>query len=279
MSVITVNYNDKLGLKRTIQSVISQTFTDYEYVVIDGGSTDGSIDIIKENEKYISYWVSEPDKGIYNAMNKGVAVAKGEYCIFMNAGDTFCSSNTLSDVFTLKCEEDIICGSTITIEKCIPAPDEITFNYLFSSAICHQCAFIRTSLLVKYKYDEKYKIVSDRKFFIQTLIWDNCSYKKVLVDIVNYDITGFSSVNPVLSRLEYEAVLEEMTPSRILIDYGRMAKGRLYGETMYDKLFIELRARNYSKIIYVIVVIIMNLFSIFNKSARFIRHFPLRWLR
>lgn len=277
LSIITVNYNDKNGLLSTIQSVSCQTYSDYEYIIIDGGSQDGSVDVIKENEAFISYWVSEPDKGIYNAMNKAINVAQGEYCIFMNAGDIFCNSQTLSNIFALNCKEDIICGNTITVTKIRKAPVEITFSYLFAHAICHQSAFIKTSLMMKYKYDETYKIVADRKFFLQAFIIDNCSYRGVDVDVVNYDINGYSSQNPVLSRMEYDKVLEELFPSRILLDYGRGLNGNLYGESMYDKLFVELRPRNYSKVIYVLTVIIMNLFSIINKSAKFIKHYPLKY--
>jgi glycosyltransferase involved in cell wall biosynthesis len=87
LSVITINYNNAIGLRKTIESVVNQTFRDYEYIIIDGGSTDGSVDVIKEYADKIDYWVSEPDKGIYNAMNKGVAAAHGEYTNFLNSGD------------------------------------------------------------------------------------------------------------------------------------------------------------------------------------------------
>ena len=84
LSIITVNYNDAKGLERTIQSVISQTFHDFEFIIIDGGSTDGSVDVIKKYESHIGYWVSEPDGGIYQGMNKGLLQARGEYLNFMN---------------------------------------------------------------------------------------------------------------------------------------------------------------------------------------------------
>ncbi len=89
LSIITVNLNNKDGLQKTIDSVISQTFKDFEWIVIDGGSTDGSKELIEKYSDYISYWVSEPDKGIYNAMNKGIKVAKGDYLEFLNSGDIF----------------------------------------------------------------------------------------------------------------------------------------------------------------------------------------------
>ena len=83
-TIITINYNNVKGLKKTIDSVISQNFSDYEFIIIDGASTDGSVDIIKEYSPHISYWVSEPDKGIYHAMNKGITVSRGEYLLFLN---------------------------------------------------------------------------------------------------------------------------------------------------------------------------------------------------
>lgn len=93
LSIITINYNNREGLRKTIESVVAQTTREFEYIVIDGGSTDGSVDVIKEFSDYIDYWVSEPDKGIYNAMNKGVKVAHGDYCQFLNSGDWLYDSN------------------------------------------------------------------------------------------------------------------------------------------------------------------------------------------
>ena len=124
-------------------------------------------------------------------------------------------------------------------------------------------------------YDDKYRIVSDIKYFLQAVILENCSYRKLPIIVVNYDIEGFSANNPVKSKLEYEAVLEELFPSRIICDYGRKVKESLYGETWYDKLFVELRSRNYKRIVYSLVVMLMRMISIFKKSASFIKHFPL----
>lgn len=273
LSVITINYNNCEGLRKTIESVVNQKWHDFEYIVIDGGSTDGSVEVIKEFASYIDYWVSEPDKGIYNALNKGVSVAKGEYCNFMNSGDCFYSHDTLEQVFTKETIADIVCGNTHSDNIKTP-PVEITFDFLFDGSICHQCAFIRTSLMKKYGYDEKYKIVADRKFFVQALILDNCSYQAVDVDVVKYDITGFSATNPVLSKLEYDKVLEELIPERIRVDYGRKYKGELYGDTWYDKLFVEIRKRNYRVMIYTFCVSLLSIVALFKKSASFIKEFP-----
>lgn len=274
VSIITVNYNDKLGLEKTIESVVSQDFSDYEYIVIDGGSSDGSLEVIKRHSEYISHWVSEADSGIYNAMNKALEFARGEYCIFMNSGDTFVSPQTLNKIFKEYPKEDIICGVTCTAVKIIVPPEEITLDFLFNNTICHQCAFIKTTLMKKYRYDENYKIVADRKFFLQALVFENCSYKAVNVNVVNYDILGFSAMNPLQSRMEYDKVLEEMLPQRIRMDYGARNQGQLYGDTWYDKLFVEIRRRNYRKLVYAITVVVMYCISLFKRSARFIKEYP-----
>lgn len=274
LSVITVNYNDKNGLNKTIPSVISQTYCDYEYIVIDGGSTDGSVDVIKQYGSKISYWVSEADSGIYNAMNKALRFSTGEYCIFMNSGDTFADVQTLQAIFSLHPVEDIICGITCTEVKTILPPKEVTLDFLYNRTICHQCAFIKTSLMKKYGYDEKYKIVADRKFFIQAFILENCTYRAVDVNVVNYDLSGYSAMNPLQSRMEYDKVLEELIPARVRVDYGRINQGNLYGETWYDKLFVEIRKRNYRKLVYTIVAVSLHFLSCFRRSARFIKEFP-----
>lgn len=100
LTIITINLNNKAGLQTTIDSVIAQTYKDFEWIIIDGGSTDGSKELIEKYTNYIKYWVSEPDKGIYNAMNKGIKVAEGEYLQFLNSGDSLFSNSVLSDIFT-----------------------------------------------------------------------------------------------------------------------------------------------------------------------------------
>lgn len=277
VSIITINYNNKVGLKKTIESVIKQDFNSFEFIVIDGGSTDGSYDVIQEYKNCIDYWVSEPDKGIYNAMNKGIAIAKGEYCNFMNSGDCFYDNSVLRSIFSNKREElcDIIAGNTYWTEW-VKAPSNITMDFMFNGTICHQCAFIKRYLLLKHYYDENLKIVSDRKFFIQALIFENCSYEAIDVNVVIYDLNGYSSNNRTLSDLEYQQVLEELIPSRILADYGKKKIGPLYGHTYYEKLFIEIGKRQYRIIVYSFVVLLIRFISIFKKSARFIFLYPIR---
>lgn len=275
ISVITINYNNKKGLAKTITSTINQTSKDLEFIVIDGASTDGSVEIIREYADKIDYWVSESDKGIYNAMNKGIDRAQGEYCIFMNSGDVFYSEHVIEDFTRLSKGSDIVCGDT-WIGRIKEAPSEITFDTLYNSSICHQCAFIRTSLMKKYMYDESLKIVADRKFFLQAFIFGNCTYEHINSVIVDYDITGFSAQNRTLSELEYKLVLEQLIPQRIRVDYGKKIEGELYGDTFYDKFFVEIRKRNYKYIIYSICVICLRITALFKRSASFVKVFPIK---
>lgn len=275
VSIITINYNNAVGLRKTIESVISQSYKQFEFIIIDGGSTDESTQVIQEYKEHIDYWVSEPDNGIYHAMNKGTAIAKGIYCNFMNSGDYFFEKDVLKSVFSQKKLADIICGSTY-ITEWIKAPLNITFDFLFNNTICHQCAFIKRTLLLKYKYDESLKLVSDRKFFLQSLIFEDCTYTAIDVNTVVYDTNGISSQNRTLSDIEYQKVLEELIPKRIRIDYGKKYKGILYNDTPYEKLFMEIGLRNYRKSIYTMVVLLFRFISLFKGSAKFIRFYPLK---
>lgn len=280
LSVITINYNDKNGLKKTIESVISQTARkEIEFIVIDGNSSDGSKEIIEEYKDSIDFWISERDKGIYNAMNKGVAVAHGEYCNFMNSGDVFHDNNVVLSFIQLKLTEDIICGNSTTLEEKpwhIHPAEEITLSTLFNSSLNHQSAFIKTDIMKKYGYDESLKIVADRKFFLQALILDNCSYKSIDLDVADYDVTGLSSKNRFASKDEFNRVLKDMIPERIRIDYGRQRDGALYGDSDYERLFTELKGRTFKKPVYTAAVLFVRIVSLFKKNASFIKSFPLK---
>ena len=133
LSIITINYNNKEGLLKTILSVVNQNHHDYEYIIIDGGSNDGSVDIYKDYADKNDYWVSEKDKGIYNAMNKGIDVAKGEYCIFMNSGDTFYDSNTLQLCIPCLDGTDVLAGGCkLDSGGILNPPRVITFENLYN---------------------------------------------------------------------------------------------------------------------------------------------------
>lgn len=278
ISVITVNRNDVNGLRKTVESVLSQTLPPFEFIVIDGASTDGSANLLNEFAGSISYSVSEPDKGIYNAMNKGIAHAHGDYCIFMNSGDCFCNPEVLRRVAETGSKADIICGNALIMTD-PPSrkthPEEITMQYLYIGSICHQAAFIGTSLLAG-GYDESLKIVADRKLFLEALILKGCSYQYIDVDIVNYDVTGVSASHRFESEQEWQCVLHDELPERILLDYGRGNDGALYGTSPYEKLFREIGRRRYRRTVYCITRGVLYLLSFIIPSARFVKLFPPR---
>lgn len=239
-SIITINYNNQKGLRHTIDSVVSQTCHDYEYIIIDGGSTDESVDVIKENQDKITYWVSEKDKGIYHAMNKGIAKAHGNYCIFMNSGDEFFTSKVLEIVSTHLHGEDIVVGKVVSMRDnsiIFNPPDrEISLYYLYSGTIPHQSSFIRLELQKKYLYDESLKIVSDWKFFLQSVIIYNCSIKYIEEIISKFDLDGISTSNPEAMWKEKESVLKELFPARLLADYKQMKSSECLTQSLTPQL-------------------------------------------
>jgi len=239
-SIITINYNNKEGLRKTIESVIHQTFHDFEYIVIDGGSTDGSADVLKEYDKDINYWVSEKDKGIYNAMNKGIKVAHGEYLNFMNSGDMFHSSTVLEDITRMNSNDDIIIGICFDKENnvCHSIPEQDpTLLTMLKVPFNHQSMFFNKKLFTNRLYDENYTIMSDAKFNFQTIIIDNCSVKITDYIIADYDFNGISSNHELYER-ERQKFLNELFSPRILKDYERMFTP---GEVPLTTLLSELK--------------------------------------
>lgn len=222
LSIITINYNNLSGLRKTVDSVLAQTWRDFEWIIIDGGSTDGSKELIEEiaarPDSQIAYWCSEPDKGIYNAMNKGICHAYGEYVQFLNSGDCLFSAKILQEVFSKKYDSDIIygrCAFGNTEEFVIPEmPTIITFAYLLRKSLCHPSTFIKRSLLFRNPYDEKYRIVSDWKNWV---IWkiEGRSFEFVNNIISLFDTTGLSSKNDNIIKEETGSVLKELLPDYV----------------------------------------------------------------
>lgn len=223
LSIITVNYNDAIGLEKTIKSVIAQSFRDYEFIVIDGGSTDGSVDVIKRYADNIDYWVSERDGGIYPGMNKGLRAAKGEYVNFMNGGDCFHAPDVLEQIFAMNSDADIITGAHAGSPHRNVGKEGVTMLDLYKWAVDHQASFIKREVALRHPYDEKYRIVSDWKFFIEALVMDNCSFYYTDTIVVDVDMGGISNNNDKLDSEERNAVLHELFPERVLQDYKLMA--------------------------------------------------------
>lgn len=223
ISIITVCYNDKQGFIQTAESVLRQSCKDFEWIVIDGGSTDGSRLEIERLNNHIDYWVSEADKGIYNGMNKGIAKASGEYCLFLNSGDFLCSRKSIERVVDRLDGTDIIVFDIFS-EKKWPfglkpyyiMPSSITLGTFVNAGICHQAAFIKTSLLKKNNYDESLRITSDWKFFFEELIVRQSSYKHVGLPFASFDSTGISSKNDERNNNEKQSVLESYFDASVI---------------------------------------------------------------
>ncbi len=194
LSIITVNLNNAKGLQKTIDSVVNQTFSDFEYLIIDGGSTDTSKEIIKKYASKITYWSSEPDSGIYNGMNKGIKQAKGEYCLFLNSGDNFVENNSIKKAFSTNFNENVVYGNIIVNLNVIKYPNKLDLLHFIQNSLPHPASFIKRELFLKYGfYNEANKIVSDWEFFIDIIIKHKLSYKQLPITISNFDYTGISS--------------------------------------------------------------------------------------
>lgn len=217
LSIITINYNNLDGLRKTAESVIFQTWRNFEWIIIDGGSTDGSKEFIEDLSKNsranMSYWCSEKDAGVYNAMNKGLIYANGYYVNFMNSGDVFYDFRTLEYIFKEDLWGDILYGDWINLYKdktVLKTAYKDSFEFfVFVDNICHQAMFIRTDLHRKYMYDESYKILADWKLW-RLLSTKGCKYQYLPYTICKFDAKeGISSTNFELLEIEGQRIEKE----------------------------------------------------------------------
>ena len=235
LSIITINYNNAAGLEKTMKSVLSQTNNDFEYVVIDGGSNDGSVDVIRRYEKEFGSrlnWVSERDKGIYDAMNKGIRKAQGEYLEFLNSGDCLVDDQVVERMVVELKKRDypsILYGNMlkslsdgkILRDRCF-AGEEITLQGMYHGCLNHSPAYIKASLFEKYGlYDESLRICSDWKWYVSAIVLGEERPEYVDTDVTLFDMTGISETNKGLLDAERSALLKEMIPSGVLADYDK----------------------------------------------------------
>lgn len=204
ITIITVTFNAIQYLEQTIKSVTEQNYPNIEYIIIDGASTDGTIDIIKKYESHISYWSSEPDNGIYDAMNKGIDVATGEWINFMNAGDSFCEITTVYNVINeIDDDTDLISGDMYYIKnknKSYIKPSGLK-NSLQGMFCFHQTLFTKKSIIKKYKFNSQFKISGDYDFVIKCYM-NNYIFKFVNFPIANFIANGISEQNPIEAKIE-----------------------------------------------------------------------------
>jgi glycosyltransferase involved in cell wall biosynthesis len=217
ISIITINYNNKDGLKKTIESVIHQSYDDIEYIIIDGGSTDGSTAYIREKQKHFSYWVSEPDSGVYNAMNKGIDRANGEYLLFLNSGDYLADENVIKKFVELKPIDDLVYGdvyleNSASERKLKKMPNILSIGVTLNFTITHQAIFHKKILFESNKrYDEQYKIISDWVFYNNVIIFDKRSYKHIDLVVSIYDMHGMSENHSNLALMRDERAAYHVT--------------------------------------------------------------------
>ena len=272
LSIITITYNNAEGLRKTLASVTSQTFHDFEHIIVDGGSTDESVEIIRqyadneairpegykairpENSKADNLssspnhlinsspitWISEKDRGVYDAQNKGIRLAHGEYCYFLNAGDTFCAADVLERMFSPNSLiasspnrlPDILYGNEIIVDgngqrvgiaRGVANP---SFVDLYNSCMKHQASFIRCSLFDKYgMYDVDMRICSDFDWFFRVIAFhDDVTLQYKDVNIAYFENTGLSYHSPELCTHERQQILDRYMSKRMQRDYAMLGK-------------------------------------------------------
>lgn len=204
LTIITINRNNADGLQKTIDSVFTQSITDFEYIIIDGASTDNSLQILQKYndlmQPQLSY-LSEPDTGIYNAMNKGIMKASGDYLLFLNSGDWLYDEHVIRDFYLRDYKADLIAGNLmnwdnkLTNLRAFPVKTEdLFFLFYTDTGMAHQATFINRKLFLQYGlYDERYKYVSDWAFFVKVLFLDNCSFVHFDRIISFYDLSGVTA--------------------------------------------------------------------------------------
>ena len=254
LSIITINYNNAEGLRKTMESVLAQTYTEIEYIIVDGASTDGSVDVIRElATRPTIKWVSEKDTGIYNAMNKGIRMATGEYIEILNSGDILAADDVTERMFQAmgygqwaidnennrqspmanRPQIPIFYGNMIkeypdgrrVVDRCQAkgyTPE--SFYYFYRGTLNHDCAYIRRDLFEKYGlYNEEMKICSDWEWYVRAIVLGGEKTVYANIDVTVFDMTGISELNGknkdiiLKERREY---LESILPASVLRDYN-----------------------------------------------------------
>ena len=209
-SIITVTYNSSATIEKTILSVISQTYRDYEYNVIDGGSVDGTKDVIDKYKDYISYWKSEPDNGIYDAMNKAIEHANGDWFFFINSDDVFCNNEILESV-----SKKILSKKVVYYGDVLMTPGnniylgEFDKRKICMTNICHQAIFYPKEVFYKYKYETKYRLYADWYLNIKCMADIDFRFEYLSEVISVFDIGGTSSShNDSLFKSDYYNIIK-----------------------------------------------------------------------
>lgn len=233
----------------TVSSVKNQTWQEFEYIIIDGGSIDGSKEYLESQTQFVDAWISEKDSGIYNAMNKGIKLAKGEYLLFLNSGDHLFNENVLKQNYASLTEKDLICFDLQMVmngvSKIAKASSNICFSHLYTSSLPHPATFIKRELFNTVGlYDESLKIVSDWKFFLLALFKFNCSYAKVDQTLSTFYLDGISSIED--NSEERTLVIREYF-DRFILDYEELTKNKKFVNTNRFKMLKEIEKTTFGK--------------------------------
>lgn len=250
-SIITITYNNLSGLRKTAESVAAQTYKDMEWIVVDGASTDGTQEWLLEmkNEelgmkndsqkdnlqipKFSNVQVlSEPDRGVYDAQNKGIGLAKGDFCFFLNAGDAFCGADVVAQMMADSEGADIVYGNELVVDaegrvvECCKGVENPGFVDLYNSCMKHQATFIRRSLFDKYgNYDSTMRICADFDWFFRVIAFHDevrLLYKDV--DVAYFENTGLSYHSPDLCAKERKQIQDRLMPARLQRDYETIGR-------------------------------------------------------
>lgn len=212
ISVITINYNNANGLEKTMHSVFIQDYAAIEFIVIDGGSDDGSADIAAQYKNRLAYFISEKDNGIYHAMNKGIQQATGEYLMFLNSGDYLLHKTSISSIFSETQRDEILYAQLQTEKGPVVYPASPDFLFFFKNSIGHPASFIQQELFNKFgMYNESYRIVADWEFFLRTIVKEKVSTRYFEYPLTFYNLDGMSNHadNIALQLKERASVLKD----------------------------------------------------------------------
>lgn len=267
LSIITINYNNAEGLRKTIDSVLKQTCREFDYIIIDGASTDESVGIIRASalqaEDLAFTWKSEPDSGIYNAMNKGLKMTLGEYVLMLNSGDYLVDEHVIEQILPELDGTDIIQGNVVTKKigrECVErgyGHSDISFIEAMGGRFLHQASFCRRDLFERYGYfDESYRINGDTVFYAKCLAFGNATFKYVDKNIAFYDIEGISAeTNDKWSKIRKEEDLR----------YAQMYSKRMWRMQLVESqkilLYDTLRAHRWAWNIAMVLVRMCNFFD------------------
>lgn len=242
LSIITVNLNNAIGLQRTMESVVNQSYSQFEYIIVDGASTDGSVQvaesIIGQRKGLAVILLSEKDSGIFNAMNKGIQKCSGDYILFLNSGDYLVDSDALMSVFDSEHTADILCAKCDCSKNGVVAwtsapPKQITFGTLFLQGLSHQSTFIRRELFDKVGlYDESYKYNADIEFWYRAIILNNATTETIDIVTTNYNLEGISeTAKDKLDFIEeHRRILSPELFQHFIPDYEQWKRDRSFAD-------------------------------------------------